>query len=54
MVVRIAAASDGVPCATPKRIAYLERWLPIAAESLERRRAVAFEGVSPLRHGTRV
>jgi hypothetical protein len=30
-VVRIAAASDGVPCGTPKRIAYLERWLPIAA-----------------------
>src|SRR5436190_20181269 len=31
MVVRIAAASDGLPCAAPKRIAYLERWLPIAA-----------------------
>ena len=31
MVVRIAAASDGAPSAAPKRIAYLDRWVPIAA-----------------------
>jgi hypothetical protein len=31
VVVRIAAACDGVSSGTPKRIAYLERWIPIAA-----------------------